>query len=149
MNSLTVSQDFIRELQHAMPMELPNFTNRIRVTSDTDKYKWKEDESVWSQKRGLSALSYEVLFDGEFICFFDLNDDMGTAIKRALIGFREQFQRENLFVNPQMYEVIKAQREAKEKAELDNIPKPTSEAEELLAKVIKRKRRKKNATTNS
>ncbi len=46
-------------------------TDRFVVISELEKYRWKEDESVWSQKRGKSAEQYEVYFDSELFVFSD------------------------------------------------------------------------------
>lgn len=130
-----------RVFENALPFKIPDFHQRVRITADVDKYKWKEDESVWTQKKEQAAHSFEVLFDGEFVCYFDLSERESDVIIKMLEGIRELFKTEKVYLHESMYEVAAAKKEAENKTV--ELPKPRNEAEELVAKVFEKKAKKK------
>ena len=58
--------------------------NRFRIIAELEKYKAGEDESIWKQKMSRSAYQYEVYFDGEFVCFFGLEDSEDVVYLRVM-----------------------------------------------------------------
>jgi nicotinic acid phosphoribosyltransferase len=140
MDTSKISRDMKRVFENALPFHIPNFTQRLRITADVDKYKWKEDESIWLQKKDRSVHSFEVLFDGEFVCFFDLSQTEAQVLLQMLDGLRSLFKSEKVFIHEQMYEVQKAKWEADKTIELEGGSTPE---EKIITEVIKKQAKKK------
>lgn len=122
----------------------PNSEKRIRVWAEVDKYKWKEDESVWNQAKGKSAPQYEVHFDNEFICFIDSSKSDRYNLGEFLANIRKLYIEKKIFVNVEMYAVKQAEQEALlEKQEAVAVPKPENEAETIIVDVIKKQAKKR------
>lgn len=140
MNTKVIADDLKRVLENNLPFRIPDFSQRVRITADIDKYRFGEDESVWSQKMGRSLHNFEVLFDGEFVCFFDLSQTEREVVIKMLSGLRSLFQENKVFLNPKMYEVAKEERQAKDIVEIDS---PNSEGEQILNEVVKKQAKKR------
>jgi len=121
----------------------PNSDKRIRVWAEIDKYKWKEDDDVWKQKKGITAPQYEVHFDGEFVCFIDSQKTEKYNLSEFLINIRKLYRDGKIFVNVEMYEVKKAEAEAKNKVSDLIIPKAENEAEAMIVETIKKQAKKR------
>ena len=123
----------------------PNAEKRIAIWAETEKYHWKEDESVWNQKKGRTAPQYEAHFDGEFVCFIDSSKSDKYNVSEFLINIRKLYVDGKIFVNQEMYEVMKAKREAESQKDVLEVPKPVNEAEKMIVETIKKqaKRRKR------
>lgn len=111
--------------------------DRLRIISELDKYRWKEDESVWSQKRGLTKEQYEVYFDGEFVCFFGLDDSQDQAYLRVMENILRLYKDKKIYFNPAMYEINAP------KADVVPLPTANTPEEKLLREAVKRSRKKK------
>lgn len=140
MDTKQISRDMKRVFETALPFRIPNFSQRLRITADVDKYKWKDEVSIWEQKQERTKHNFEVLFDGEFVCFFDLSQSESQALTAMLQGLRKLFAEEKIFINPRMYEVQAAKREAENTIEVDA---PENEGEEILTEVIKKQAKKR------
>lgn len=138
-------EDLLITLNRKLPFEVPNLKSRFRVWSEKDKYRWKEDESVWKQVRGLSYEQYEVYFDGEFVCFFDLGMTMDQTVLEVMKGLIPLFKSGKVFINESMYEVraLKAAEDRKKAHEIE-IAAPTTPEEKILAEVLTRVAKKRN-----
>jgi len=122
----------------------PNPDKRVSVWADTDKYKWKEDADVWKQKKGLSAPQYEAHFDGEFVCFMDSAKGKTLALVDFLQGLKDLYREGKIFVHKEMYEIKKAEEEAKkEKEKLIEAPTARNEEEGLVLEAIKKSAKKR------
>lgn len=121
----------------------PDTPKRLAVWAETDKYKWKEDESVWKQKRELTAPQFEVHFDGEFVCFFDSARGERHCLVTFLSALNELYKAEKIFVHVGIYEIKEAERLAKAQNDVLEIPKARNEAEEMVVRVIKKQAKKK------
>lgn len=109
--------------------------DRLVIWAEIDKYRWKEDESVWRQKRDKDAKAYEITFDGEFVCFFDTNDTPEEVRLRALEGIRDLFNNQKIFFNKEMYAVREAKIEEQNRVEME---KPTTPEDKILTEVVKK-----------
>lgn len=121
----------------------PKAEKRIRIWAEVDKYTWKEEESVWNQKRGNTAPQYEVHFDGEFVCFIDSNKSDRYNLSEFLINIKSLYQNGKIFIHPEMYEIKQAEKEALEKKEDLIVPTPINESEALIVEVIKKQAKKR------
>lgn len=116
--------------------------DRLRIISELEKYRWKEDESVWSQKRGITKEQYEVYFDSEFVCFFGLEETQDQAYLRVMENILRLYKDKKIYWNTVLYEV-----NAPKKVE-EKLPEATTPEEKLLREAVKRSRKKrKNART--
>lgn len=140
MDTKQIAKDMKQVFEKSLPFKIPNFTQRLRITADVEKYKWKEDESVWNQKKDRAANNFEVLFDGEFVCFFDLLETEQQVVLKMLEGLRSLFSEQKIFIHPSMYEVRKAQLEAESIVTVD---KPSTEGEAILTEVLKKQVKRK------
>lgn len=122
----------------------PDSHNRISIWAETDKYNWKEDESVWKQKRGIDAPQFEAYFDGQFICFMDSNKGNRYNLIEFLNNIKRLYKEGKIFVNKEMYAVRDAEEAAKqEKAKNVIIPKATTPEERMIVHVLKKSAKKK------
>jgi len=141
---------FARQLADKIIVELgrtfPKITERLSVWDETEKYNWKEDESVWKQKKGLAPGEGECYFDRQFISAYLQRDGVTNAYVRFLSGLSEKYKNGEIFVHPEIY-MIKAE-EAKLKAEKDalEVPEARNEGEQMVSDIIvehaKKRRRK-------
>lgn len=111
--------------------------DRLRIVSELDKYRWKEDESVWAQKRGRAPEQYEVYFDGEFLCFFGLEESQDQVYLKVMENILRLYKAKKIFWNPIMYEINKPK-----KVE-EKLPEATTPEEKIFREAIKRSRKKK------
>lgn len=119
----------------------PKADKRVYVLAETDKYKWKEDETIWNQKKGKTAPQYEGYFDGEFVCFMDSAKGKQHNLIEYLQGIKKLYQQGKIFVHQEMYDVKLA--EANKKKEDLIVPKARSEAEGLIVESIKKSAKKR------
>jgi hypothetical protein len=122
----------------------PNAEKRVRVWADVDKYRWKEEETIWNQKRGISSGNYEVYFDKEFVCFADDGRGLQEAWKTFIEKFRDLYKLGKIFVHEEMYKVKEAEEDARiEKTKIAEIPTASTPEEKIVAEVIIRAAKKK------
>ena len=121
----------------------PKTSERLAVWAETDKYKWKEDESVWNQKRGRTAPQYEAYFDNQFICFFDSSKSKRFCLMTFLSALNELYKEGKIYVHPEIYAVKEAERQALADKDILEIPKARNEAEEMIVNVIKKQSKRK------
>lgn len=108
---------------------------RFRIVAELEKYRAGEDESVWKQKKGASPYQYEVYFDGEFVCFFGLEDSEDQVYLRIMENILRLYKDKKIFWNPVLYEVNKPKVEEK-------LPEATTPEEKLLREAVKRSKKK-------
>ncbi len=111
--------------------------NRFRIIAELEKYKAGEDEGIWKQKIGQSTYQYEVYFDGEFVCFFGLEDSEDVVYLRVMENILRLYKDKQIFWNPILYEVNKL------KPVEEKLPEATTPEEKLLKEAVKRSRKKK------
>jgi hypothetical protein len=145
---------FSKQLADTLDSELggtfKNLPKRIRIWSEVDKYNWKEDESVWRQKRGKDAKDYEFYMDGEFVCSFIDRDGIKSAYLRVLEGIRNLYKEGKLFVNEEMYKIKEAEEEEKRKKSNEvELPKAHTPEEKMVAGAIEKMAKKKGKKVKS
>ncbi len=121
----------------------PKTKDRLSIWAETDKYIWKEDESVYNQKKGKTAPQYEASFDGEFVCFIDSSKGKRYNLVEFLTNLKKLYVDGKIHVNPQMYDVLEAERKAREEKQKLVVPKAENEAESLIVESIKRSAKKR------
>lgn len=128
-----ISDRIVRELSGTFP----RMEHRIRTMAETDKYRWKEDESVWKQKRGIDSKKFECYMDGEFVCFFDEALGEQENWKIFLEAFKNLYKTGKIFVHEELYKVKQAEIEAKkEKENVVDVPTATTPEEKQIASVL-------------
>jgi len=135
--------DIKRSILSNISVIFPNADKRLAIWAETEKYRWKEDESVWNQKRGNTAPQYEAHFDGEFICFIDSSLGVSSNLVEFLTNLKKLFSERKIFIHEEMYAVEAAKKAEANKQEDLVIPKSTSEADEVIVKVIKKHAKKR------
>lgn len=122
----------------------PNASKRIRVWVETEKYRWKEDESVYNQKKGKTAPQYEVYFDSEFVCFIDSEKGKSMALITFLEAIRDLYKQEKIYINTEMYQVKQAVEEEKNrKLTTIELQKPTTPEDKMLTEIVKKSAKKR------
>ncbi len=112
--------------------------NRLRIIAEVDKYRWKEDESVWAQKRERTPLQYEVYFDDEFVCFFGLEDSEDQAYLKVLESITKLYREKKIYWNKVLYEINKP--EVKPEPKMKEATTPEEKiVKEAFARVAKKK----------
>lgn len=122
---------------------------RVSVRLDTDQFNFKEDESVWMQKRGKAPFVCEVYFDDVFICDLHEHDTHLRLMKKFLKGFLKGYESGRIRLN-RFLAIIEAEKEAiavkeAKEAEIKAIESlPGSTPEEKIAKDIVKEIAKEN-----
>ena len=149
---MTVEQQVKNEIaQHFDRMV--DIENRLYVVSDLYKFRWKEDESVWGQKRGKADKYYEITFDGEHVCGFDESETMAQVMVKFWKGMKELYQEGKIRLNKFLADEEKKKREEEVKNQkkdrikrIDNIKASTPE-QKIAKEVVKRLDGKEKAPT--
>ena len=95
---MTVEQQVKNEIaQHFDRMV--DIENRLYVVSDLYKFRWKDDESVWGQKRGKTEKYYEITFDNEHVCGFDESETMAQVMVKFWKGMRDGYKEGKIRLN--------------------------------------------------
>lgn len=134
-----LADKIIRELT-----QFPNLKDRLRIYSETEKYNWKEDESVWKQKRELAPEEGEVYMDREFISPYNAKDGINKAYVRFLQELGKLYLEGKIFVHPEVYEVKRVEQEMKDAAAKPlEVPTPRNEIEGMIVESIKTSAKKR------
>lgn len=125
---------------------------RVSVKLDTEQFNFKEDESVWMQKRGKAPFVCEVYFDDVWCCDLHEGDTHLQMITKFLQGFLKGYELGQIRLN-RFLALIDAEKEKKaEKDALEAEKKaiealPTATPEEKIAKeIVKEIAQEKNAS---
>lgn len=120
--------------------------NRVTVWADTDQFKWKEDEYVWSQKRGRMGNVYSVYIDGIFICHIGDNRRKKDTLKDFWQGFLKAYSLDDndpgkLWIDKSIYDKKLQEKKAKRQKQDEQIlkaieAKPVKSEDEAIAKEI-------------
>lgn len=117
--------------------------NRLHIAAEVAMYRKGEDESVWKQDRS-GQYEYQVFFDGEFVCFFDMKEDKKVAYVKVLKGLRDLYQQKKIFWNESLYEIFKPK-----PVEEPQLPEATTKEEKIIKELVvraKKQRTKKKKT---
>lgn len=124
---LNVKDKLVSELSGSFDPKL-NFNKRIRVMSDLITFNYKEDKSVWKQKRGLLPEYFTVYFDDEYVCGFSDAHSIEYAILEFWKGFREAYKSGKIRLNQKPVEVVKSKKKIK----------ATTPTEKMAAQIVRR-----------
>ena len=113
-----------------------SLVDRLRIVAELEKYKWKEDESVWAQKKDKSAHQYEVYFDGEFVCFFGLEKSIDHAYLAVMEGLLKLYKEKKIYWNKDLYELLTP------KIKESKLPSATTPEEKIVQEAFKRANKK-------
>jgi len=133
MDTLTPKKTIFELMQRDFAFPLKD---RLHIVAETEKYKWREDESVWKQKKDKAPLQYEAYFDGEFVCFFGTQMTELEAYCEVLKGIRELYKSGKIHWNKELYEFDK---KPVEEIVLDA---PDSPEDYILTEVVKKHAKK-------
>jgi hypothetical protein len=120
------------------PIEL---VERITVLMDTDHFNFKEDSSVWLQKRGKSPWVCEVYFDETWCCDLYESDSKDKLRNKFFKGFLKGYNKGKIRLNKQKALLEDEIAEAKKQSDERDLKKkiadlPTSTPDEKMAKDI-------------
>lgn len=138
---LTAKDSLIRELEKHFDSKL-NIRKRIRVISDLQMFKPKEDLFVWGQKKGKIPEHLMVYFDDIHILTFDETEPLKNVMFRFWVGFREAYSKNSIRLTPPWMIEVEKKETPKEK-QLNNLKKIkvlTKEqkiAKEIVKKIIR------------
>lgn len=137
--SIALKNRVLRELDHHFDGSY-KIKERIRVISDLEKFRYKDDVSLWAQSKNYVAQEFVLYWDNEFICRFNTHHHiedvmlmfwrgLKKALKEGKVGLFEPL--------PEPEDTLKAQLENIDKIETNN---PTTKmAKNIVKKLIKRK----------
>jgi hypothetical protein len=114
---------------------------RITVKLDAEQFKWKEDESVWLQKKDKAPKVCEVYFDNVWCCDLYETDTHHRVLEKFFKGFEKGYALGKIRLN-KFLATIEAEKEkqaeidkkAAQKKAIESIP--TTTPEEKVAKEI-------------
>jgi hypothetical protein len=124
--------------------------DRITIRLDEEQFNYKEDESVWKQKRDLSPKICEVYFDDVWCCDLTELDRREEVVLKFFKGFLKGYElgkiRLNRFLTKLEEEKEEEEKKRTKQRKKEFIDKlPTSTPEEKLAKeIIKELDKEKN-----
>ena len=137
-------QDFYDLVDNNLRSTFKNIPKRLAVVAETEKYKYKEDESVFDQWKGKTAPKYECYFDGEFVCFIDSSKGKQESLVDFLTGMKDLFAQGKLFVNEEMYEIKAAERQAElDKINTVELPHAYDTMDNMISNVITKAAKKR------
>lgn len=149
----TVEQTIIRILEKHCDNTI-DIKTRIRVISDLYKFRWKEDESIWKQKRGKVSKYYAVYFDDEFVCGFDEDCNQRLFLLEFWKGLKKLVKENKIILNKYRAkqkrkddEFEKQQAKIDETNRINKLPEQTPE-EKMAKEVVKRVSRKKKSISS-
>lgn len=126
-----------------------NLKKRVYITADIEMFRWREDVSVWKQKREKTPMYYSVYFDHEFICGFSEADTLEKVMLEWWKGFKKAYQDKLIDLDEVKSRELCELRELKQKQlkqeaemKIDKLPAQT-ETQKLAKEVIKRVAHKK------
>lgn len=121
---------------------------RITVKLDTEQFNYKEDESVWLQKKDKAPFVCEVYFDECWCCDLHESDSHSKLISKFFTGFQKGYENGRIRLNRFLAEIQDAQ-EAKDKKDaekkaIESLPASTPE-EKISKEIVKEIIQEKNA----
>lgn len=126
---------------------------RVTVKMDTDQFNFKEDESVWKQKRGKVPNICEVYFDDVWCCDAYETDTHEQLRLKYLKGFLKGYEigkiRLNRFlalIEDEKEKIADEQRKVEEKKAIENLPSSTPEekaAKDIIKDLVTDEKEKK------
>lgn len=143
--SVAVENRVKDEIQNHFSKDLVNVSERVSVVADVDLFNYKEDKSVWDQKKQNIAGVYSIYFDGVFVCNFTTEWYLPMVMSTFWRGLRDLIKAEKVYLMVEQYEEkIKAEREAQKQQDqvIESLPGGTYEkeiAKEVIRRVSKRK----------
>lgn len=129
---------------------------RITVKLDTEQFNFKEDESVWLQKRDKAPFVCEVYFDDCWCCDLHESDSHPQLVQKFFTGFEKGYESGKIRLNRFLAEIQDAQEEKDkkdaEKKALDSLPSSTPEekiAKEIVTEIAQEKNADPHSTTTT
>lgn len=141
------AQELAGKIINELGKTFPKIDKRLSVWDDTEHYNWKEDESIWRQKRELADGEGECYFDHQFVSAYLHRDGINAAYVRFLSGLQELYKQNKVFVNPELYEIKRVEEEIKREKDVLDIPEARNEGEAMVVEVIKQHAKKKKRKT--
>lgn len=139
-NAKEIKEHLVNQLSGTFP----DADKRVAVWAETDKYHWKEDQSVWNQKKGNTAPQYEAYMDGEFVCFIDTSKGTQYNVIEFLENIKKLYSSGKIFVHKEMYEIKAAEMKAKtDKQNEVIVPKATTPEEKMIVHVLDKAAKKR------
>lgn len=141
-------KQLLKELNYHIDFDM----DRITVWADTDAFKWKEDVSVWSQKRGRTDNIYSVFVDNIHICYIGERRSKPDTLKDFWHGFLKAYSLKDndpgkLWLDHETYEEKRKERQERDKKHKESIIKAIqdkkvtsavqAEAKEIALDVVK------------
>lgn len=128
---------------------------RVTVKLDTDQFNFKEDESVWKQKRGKAPFVCEVYFDDVWCCDIHEHDTHLHMMEKFFKGFLKGYELGKIRLNRFLAQLdaekeAEAEKDAKqaEKKAIEALPSSTPE-EKIAKEIVKEIAQEKNASPHS
>lgn len=121
-----------------------DFKNRLKIVSDIEMFRWKEDEYIWSQKRGKIVSHYSIYLDEHFVSGFDedwiaerIMLDFWKGLKTLVSTNKVKLNKYENIERQQIEEITKKEEEKEEKERIDALPE-ANETQKLAKEVVKR-----------
>lgn len=132
------------KIVHELGGTFQNIEKRIHIVAEIDKYRWKEDESVWNQKMEKSSMQYECSLDGTFVCFMGEEKSERQTWVDFLTALKELIRKGQVFAHVEMYKIKEAEEEERvRKSKIVEIPEAHTPEEKIIADVLVQQVKKK------
>jgi len=115
--------------------------NRLGIIPEVDMFRIKEDKSIFDQVKS-EKYDYHVMWDGEFVCFFNIDDHPQRVRINILKGLKRLIQEGKIFWNIKDYDTQAKDKKESERIEKENREskraKPTTKEEKMVHAAIRK-----------
>ncbi len=80
-----------------------SLSNRLAIVAEVEMYRKGEDQTLWTQDKEENYV-YQVFFDGEFVCFFNIREDVQKVYLRVLKGLLKLYKEKKIHWNKFLYD---------------------------------------------
>ena len=143
--SIALKNRILRELSHHFTSEY-KLPDRVKIVGDLEKYRYKDDESLWKQAKGYVPKDYSLYWDDEFICRFNTHHHIEFVLSLFWTGLREAYKSHKIGLLERLPDPEDKVKEALKRVDDMKLTTPIEkQAKEVVKKLIKRKHGRKSA----
>lgn len=93
--------------------------DRMGIIPEVEMFRIKEDESIYNQAK-TEKYDYHVMWDGEFVCFFNISEHPQRVRVNILKGLQRLIKEEKIYWDVREYERIYREKKDRDRLEAEN-----------------------------
>lgn len=123
-----------------------NLDKRIQIVGDLEKFRYKEDVSLWNQAKGNSEKEFSLYWDDEFICRFNTGHHIEFVLSMFWHGLKQAYKDHKIGLLERLLDVEDNIKDQLKKIDDMSLTTPIEkQAKDVVKKLIKRKHGRKSA----